>query len=224
MKRISLIAVVILNFAAYSQFEHTEQLIIEGFKKFPEEVFHDSYGELSKKDRSDIINYYTSVNQNDSASSLIKFEGTYGDIGVYYEIKGFVQDSIFLIGYVNKFSTFSTIEAGIIYFFQYVNSKLIDITSSILESFNYFTDNFKKVTIDSLNSHYCTDLRKTPFHTQLLFNFSKSDSISIKYDFLDYIYMRDKKPPGLNECSPYFDGQFYTKKYIMKNEKLRLAE
>ena len=224
MKKISFVVLILLSFYSYSQVKNSMDLLLKAFKMLPERVLIDSYGELTEKKRNDIINYYSSLNDKDSVTDLIEFEGFYGDVGVYYELKGFAHDTNYLIGYANRFSTFSTTEAGNIYFFQYENSKLVDITSSVLGSFNYFTDNLKRETIDSLSSFYEKDLSKSPVQKKLLFNFTISDTIAITFDFIDYYYMRDENLPGLDKNSSYFDGQFYTKKYIMENGKLRLAE
>lgn len=217
MKKISLLVLLILSINAYSQIEHSIRLLIEGFKKFPEEAFNDTYGSLSTKDRIDIINYYNSINQKDSAVDLIKFDGFHGDVGVYYELKGFVSNGKFIIGYTNKLSTSSTKECGNIYFFEYSNSELTDITSVVLGSFNYYTDNYSKSTNRRISEKYGYNVENNPSNKHLLYSFTPSDTLYISESFFGI-----EEDIGLD--TTYFDGEFYTKKYIMENGKLRLVE
>jgi len=102
-------------------------------------------------------------------------------------------------------------------FYKYDNGKFEDITREIFKSFNYYTDNYTNNAIDSLNLYYKTNLRKTPRNDYLIYKFTKSDTVIIAESFFG-------TEVGIELDTTYFDGEFYTKKYIMDNGKLRLAE
>jgi hypothetical protein len=185
------------------------------------EIFqHGLLGNTNLEYYSDSLNIECFINLE---NRLIRIIDKYSDVTPTHSTKIFKGDRN-IIGTTLKYSDPMSTICDMIDFYEKTEKTYKKISDEVLNSFNFFTDNFKEETIESLNSFYKKDLKNTPIYNELLFGFTLSDTVKITYDFTDYHYMRDKNPPGLDENSPYLDGQFFTKKYIMENGKLRLAE
>jgi len=137
-----------------------------------------------------------------------------------YEIKKF-RNYPNIIGVNLKYYDNVTIVTDRIAFFEYRNGELNNITDKILNNFNFYTDNYSDATLDSLSRFYSCDLRTSPKNNKLLYRFTESDTVIITYDFFDYYYFHDEK---LDLHKEKHNEEFYLKKYIMDNGKLRLAE
>lgn len=138
-------------------------------------------------------------------------------------IKLFLKNQNYL-GITKKHYDGYTVSSVQTIFYMLENNKLINVTEKIMNTFNFFTDNFNNTVINALNNFHLTDLQKNPLSQRLLFVFSETDTVSISYDFADYYFANNTNPPGLNDSCSCFDGEHYTKKYIFDNGKLRLVE
>jgi len=168
--------------------------------------------------RDTIIDLDALINLQDN---LIRLMYKNSDAVPTYEFKVFKDVNLIIIGVNLKSSDMSSTFTDGIAFFELKNSIFLDISSKILHSFNYYTDNYSDATVDSLSRFYSCDLRTSPKNNKLLYRFTESDTVIITYDFFDYYYFHDEK---LDLHKEKHNEEFYLKKYIMDNGKLRLAE
>jgi len=217
MKKANLLFCLLISLNLYSQNENNINKLIEAFKELPEEVFTHKYGKLTVEKRNTVINNYIKKEMSDTFINLIRFDSFYGDIGLEYEIK-FLRN---IVAFRVQYSTHLTTEPGKIEFYSLNNNQLINISHEVLNSFNYWEDNYSKSVCDSLKKLYSDFDNPEAINKSLLYYFSGSDTLTIIENFILHFengyqnYELDKK---------YFDGGFFTKKYIIDNGKLRLAE
>ncbi len=251
MKRFSLIFLILIGLNSYSQNSKEKEFLTDILPKLPDSTFNNHYSKFQGSDRAliwsslkkeeyEIIKNSTFYEydgaelniKNTPNLNLINFlvnweKGIFwifdnrSDVSSEYEIKVFKINHKYIVAFTVKHSTFSTYESGGIEFFVYSENKLKNITKDVLNSFNFYTDNYNESIIDSLNLHCDCNHRNNVTNEGLLYRFTTSDTVVISDNFFGYFY-NGYPNPGLD--STYFDGQFYTKKYIMDNGKLRLAE
>lgn len=248
IKRNSLIIFLILNsLKANCQDVSNDKVIINIFHLLPDEIFTNRYSELQNPERKLIWDLYNSGEYKVDINStfddynalkldfinapnlsniyfLINYEDNIiiifdnrNDIGLEYEIKLFQNVVAFRVQY----STHLTTEPGRIEFYSYKSNKIKNITPKVLNSFNYRKDNYSKSTIDSMEKFYSCSFTKEDANKMLLYNFLESDTVEIVENFILHSE-NGYNNTGLDE--KYFDGGFFSRKYIMKNGKLRLAE
>jgi hypothetical protein len=235
MKIISLFLLVLLSANLFAQIStNLKPSIKDVFISLPDSTMHSSYFELPKEKRIELWKLI-----EDKSWDLI-----YNSEGISFNGLNPMDDLIKMTMVrlldpmpkceIKIFSAPESNNVGITYysydgattstektiFYEYDNGNYEDVTEEIYNSFNYYTDNFTTNTIDSLNLYYKTNLRETPIHNDMIYRFTKTDTVHIIQNFYDYFFDYDN--PGLD--TTYFDGEFYTKKYIMENGKLRLAE
>jgi hypothetical protein len=159
---------------------------------------------------------YLNVLVNEQKDYMVIFDN-YSDVASEYGIKEFND----IIGFKVDYSTHLTTEPGRIVFYENKNEKLIDITKDVLNSFNFWKDNYDKYIVDSLIANYRKLFNVSHSTSTLLFKFTTSDTIEIS----DNLTLQFDSGIDLWKLdSVKFKSEFYTKKYIMDNGKLRLAE
>jgi len=214
----------IFNNSRFTFLNDHRTLFWEQYKTNKYEVFETRYektiGKLNLFFDNDSIIWEAYVNKK---GNLLRIMNKNSDAIPTIGIKLFLKNQNYL-GITKKCYDGYTISTVQTLFYVPENNKLIDVTKEIMESFNFFTDNFNNTVINALNNFHSTDLQKNPLSQRLLFVFSETDTVSISYDFADYYFANNTNPPGLNDSCSCFDGEHYTKKYIMENGKLRLAE
>ncbi len=252
MKRNSLVFLLLLvSYTAFSQkVEDDQNELREIFLSLPDSVLSNNLFDFSKVkghklwelynkeefQRSNtlptdrIFGYLDILFRNDTIkvnslievkSNLIRIMEPYSDAIPTYDIKLF-KDNQQIVAVTLKSSDHATTHTDEIVFYKYKNENFKDVTYKVLKSFNYFTDNYSDSTINILNSYYNCDLRGDDVTNKgLLYTFTNSDTVIISESFFDY-FIDPNENPGFDE--EYFDGEFFTKKYIMDKGKLRLAE
>jgi|GEM_PF-1566142 len=173
------------------------------------------FGNFEFMIRNDSINVNLLINKKDN---LIRIAYPYSDAIPTYDIKMFQAEGYYLIAITLKYSDHATTNTKEIIFYKYMNDVFTDVTNEVLNSYNYVLDNYNDSTINILNRYYNCELRRDKLlNKRLLYTFTKYDTVIISESFFDI-------SKGLELDEKYFDGEFFTKKYIMDNGKLRLAE
>jgi len=233
MKTISAIFLIIFNLYALGQNVSNDKSIIgEVFLSLPDSIVKTSFFELPKskrevlwnaykeevKDNSyDKLDFYILVNEKENKIEIVSIQS---DQSPRLVIKLFNSGSKPIITTAIDYYNGATTSSEGITFYDYKSSKIKDITHKVLDSFNFFTDNFSDSTINILSNYWSSNLRDGS-GPSLIYNFTNGDTIEITNSFFNYFY-EERPDPGLD--TTYFDGEFYTKKYIMDNGKLKLAE
>jgi hypothetical protein len=235
MKKISTIILIICNLYSIGQNTSIDKSIIEEvFLTLPDSLVKTSFFELPKSHREALWSIYKKGIRDKSQDSLefylfvdekdnkIKIISTQSDQTPELEIKIFNFEFKTIVGTTFSYYDGATTSSEGISFYDYTSSKIQDITNKVLKNFNFFTENYSDSTINLLSKYWKTNLREGSGPCMsLIYDFTSSDTIEISDSFFGYFY--DENPdPGLD--STYFDGEFYTKKYILENGKLRLAE
>lgn len=233
MKKSSFILFMFLTFGALAQQNNNSTLIDKIFLALPDSIMLSDFYELNYGKRDTLLNllrqenrdeiYYKhdiSFNIYNEDGNFIKMVQPRSDAMATCEIKVFCESNDSIVAITFRNYDYATTASERTVFYDYSNGKFNDVSKKIFKSFHYYTDNYGSNTIDSLNQYFKTDLRENPVHNYMLYKFTKSDTVYIIQNFYDYFLNFDD--PGLD--TTYFDGEFYTKKYIMENGKLRLAE
>ena len=152
----------------------------------------------------------------DEKSNLLRIMGRNDDIPTY-EIKCFNLPEKKIVAITLKYYDFATTVSDMIVFYKKEMNEYFDITNEVLNSFNFYTDNYSDSTNKRISEIYELNVEKNPLNNHLLYTFSASDTVYITESHFGL-----EEDIGLD--TTYFDGEFYTKKYIMENGKLRLAE
>jgi hypothetical protein len=228
----SFFALIFLSFGVLAQKNSTSNSTIDQiFLTFPDSVvkmtsYQLSYGRrdtllnlLKNEQRDEIFyKYHISFYEYNFNGTFIKMVKPQLGPMPTCEIKLFpgLKDSIVAVtsNYYNHAST----ETEKIVFYKRTKESYSDATNETLNTFNFFTDNFSDSIINILSHYFSRDLHLVRFNEVLLYSFTPSDTVYISNSFFDI-------PVGdLLDNDKHFDGEFYTKKYIMDNGKLRLAE
>jgi len=249
MKKNNLIFFLLLvSFTSFSQNNKNDQNELkEFFLSLPDSVFKDNRFFFPKEERQLFWNQYKkgeyrniemSIDKMvgefdllfendffrkaliDEKDNLIRIMKAYSDAIPTYEIKIF-QNNPKIIGLTLKYYDNVTIVTDKIVFYEYKNKKFKDDTKDVLESFNFYADNYSEATVDSLSKFYSCDFEVAPKNKKLLYRFTESDTVFITYDFFDYYYFNDEL---LDLHQEKHGEEFYMKKYIMDNGRLRLAK
>jgi len=242
-----LIFLLFISFSSFAQNEKSSQNELkEIFLSIPDSTFSDNIFELCREERkrlwklydygdyfisktlkSDVIIGYVDILPKDNnidintlidnQNFLIRIRDPYSDAIPTYDFKIFQNMSNKVIGLTLKYSNHATYNTDIILFYEYKNNEFRNITNEVLDSFNYKKDNYSDSTINLISEIYGRDVRRYPLNRKLLYRFTPSDTVYIFESFfgIDEDLDLDKR---------YFDGEFFKKKYIMDNGKLRLAE
>ena len=235
MKTISAIFLIIFNLYGLGQNDSNDKSIIgEVFLSLPDSIVKTSFFELPKSKREalwcaykkeardnsyDKLDFYILVDEKENKIEIVS---TQSDQNPTLVIKLFDSGSKPIISTTFYYYDGATTSSEGIAFYDFKSSKIKDITNKVLDSFNFFTDNYSDSTINILNKYWSSNLRDGSGPCMsLIYNFTNSDTIEITDSFFGYFY--DEMPdPGLD--TTYFDGEFYTKKYIMDNGRLRLVK
>lgn len=251
MKRNSLVFLFLLiNLTSFSQkIENGQNELKEIFLSLPDSVFSDNIFDLSKEESKLFWDQYLKEKyenvemSNDRIYGItnLMFRSDSLSVDAFIDFSGKIlrimnrnTDAIptcdvkiynycckKIIGVTIKSSDHATTHTDVIAFYKYKRGKYKNVTDYVLEGFNYFTDNYSKATIDSLNKFYSCNLRVEPKNRKLLYRFTESDTVFITYDFFDYYYFNDEL---LDLHQEKHDEENHMKKYIMKKGKLKLAE
>lgn len=229
MKKISVFILISVSLNISGQNSQNMDMLIHIFQSLPDSLFP----ELNEEQRNTIVKSFKNKNYEfvspsnevaetfilnnrvfvsfDFKNDLFEISDNRSDITAYYQLKLFDNLDTSILGFSLKYSTHLTMEAGIIQFFNYYQNKILKITESVLNSFNYKTDNYADTTINEFNDIYNWEFRKHPQNEKLVYEFTESDTIQLVDNL---IIFNIRKMSGIKD----------NHKYIMDNGKLRLAE
>ena len=229
MRKISVFLVILLSLNSMGQKSQNIDVFTYVFQSLPDSLFP----EFSKEQRNKILesvrnmkNEFSSTSKKmaetfilndkvflsfDFENNLLEFSDSRSDITAYYQLKIFDNKNKDVLGFNLNYSTHLTTEAGFIQFFKYYPDNILNITDSVLNSFNYKTDNYSDTTINEFNNIYNWDFRKWAQNEKLVYEFTKSDTIQLVDNLIIF---------NIRKMSDVKDNH----KYIMDNGKLRLAE
>lgn len=250
MKRFSILILVLISLNSIAQVDELGKMDLKKiFLTLPDTVFSNGEfvitnternsfwtlyekGKFDKKEvfkhgllgKTNLDYYNDSLNIEcfiEEEKRLIRVMNNNSDIAPTYEIKAF-NSTPKVIGITLKYSDHVSLGTTLILFYKRNTFGFENITSQILGSFNYFIDNYSDSTIKILNEKCGCDLKFDGGSNKgMLYSFTTSDTVLISDNFYGYFF-NENPSPGID--TTYFDGEFYTKKYIMENGKLRLAE
>jgi hypothetical protein len=244
MKKINFVFLLLISLTSCSQnIKKTRIAVAEIFISIPDSVFSDNIFEIPKEERQLFWEQYKKGEYRniemstdkvvgeldwffendfirralvDEKNGLVRIMGP-SDTNPVFEIKAFVHSKTNIIAITLKYYDFATDVSKKVIFYEFRDHKFINITEEVLSSFNYKKDNYSDTTIKLVSTIYGHDVISNPFNNKLLYRFTCSDTVYITESFfgIDEDLSLDKK---------YFDGEFFSKKYIMKRGKLKLAE
>lgn len=248
MRRTSFVLLLFVGMSSFAQdISQNPNGLKEIFLSLPDSVFKDNIFDLPSEERQLFWDQYKKGEyrsieiyggkvvgeldlffENDffrralvvEKSGLVRIMGT-SDADPVYEIKSFNYSKTIIIGLTLKYYDCVTDVTKKIVFYEYKNKNFKDVTDDVLQGFNFYSDNYSEATVDSLSKFYSCDFGVAPKNKKLLYRFTESDTVFITYDFFDYYYFNEEL---LDLHQEKHDEEFYMKKYIMDNGKLRLAE
>ena len=231
MKRNSFIVLIFLSIGVLAQKNSNSNSTIDQiFRSLPDSTMDISFYKLSHGRRDTLLDllkneqrdeifykYHISFYNYDLNGTFIKMFKPQLDPMPTCEIKLFHNSKDSIVAVTSNFYNHASIVTDKIVFYKYSNGEFENVSNKLLNEFNYYTDNYSDNIIDSLNLCYQTDLRINPENDHMIYKFTKSDTVIIAESFFG-------TEVDIELDTTYFDGEFYTKKYIMDNGKLRLAE